>query len=132
MSSEDYAAASPFFNLSPSALAEEEENLLDIMLPVEQQATTNDTTAKRKKKKRRKAKQHIEDETAILKNNQISNSNLYWKEGYLLFGHNKQELPLTKRVYAKVRVLKSLYFCAPKQSFPQQRNEASSIWVAVS
>jgi hypothetical protein len=110
----------PFFTLSPHALAKEEQFLQDIMSPNERANSTEDTSIARRKKKRRKHKSQMLIVQAPCTADGIlnKNSSLGWKEGYILLGYNKQSLPLTKRVYAKVRPLTQLFIHCIGSSFP--------------
>lgn len=92
-----------FFDLSPAVLANEEESLLDIMIPMEQQAPTESAACKKKRRKRKTKQSKIQIEQQALSNNQTNDTSLDWKEGYLLFGCDRQDFPLTKRVFVKVR-----------------------------
>ena len=99
----------PFFTLAPAELAQEEESLLDIMVPNEPTNSTKSTASLKRKKKRRKPKERIK--TNHLTSNRIQfNSGLDWKEGYLLLIHDRESLSLTTRVFVKVSIPISCYF----------------------
>ena len=93
----------PIFSLSPTALDEAEEKLLDIMVPTVPVKPSSNSISKRTKRRKRKHLQKQVKETTLTQN-QICPTSLDWKEGYLLIGFNNQTLPLTMRVYAKVCV----------------------------
>jgi len=98
----------PVFTLSPTALAEAEEKLLDIMVPTALLEPSSNSKSKRKKNRKRKQKQKQLEETTLTQN-QIRPKSLDWKEGYLLIGFSNQIMPLSKRVYAKVSAHTSFF-----------------------
>jgi hypothetical protein len=105
----------PFFTLSPNALCQEEEKLLDIMVPIEHTNSTLTNAAPKQKKKKRKRTKHTEQTT--VSDHHINRSSLQWKEGYLYLGC-AQDLPLKNRVYVKVRTCIMPYPFAFCNSFP--------------
>lgn len=90
-----------FLNLSPGALAQEEENLLNIMISSEPSNSTNCALPKRKKKKKMSHHQMPEGHT-INENQKIQSLSSHRKEGFLLLLSGNQNMDSTIRVYAKV------------------------------
>ena len=124
----------PFFTLSPSALAKEEQHLLDIMVSCNPTNLMDAASSKPKKKKRKQKQsqmQMLQPDSASY-NSHTNNPYFDWKEGYLLFGHNDHALPITRKVYAKVRVSPIVHFSLSWQCFQQRcQYEASSIWMVI-
>jgi hypothetical protein len=118
-----------FFTLSPNALSQEEEKLLDIMVPMQHESATFDNAAPKRKKKRRRVK-HT-DQTGTSSDNHMNRSSLGWKEGYLHLGC-EQDLPLRNRVYVKVRNPTMPYPFASIIASHSNKNQVSSIWMVVS
>ncbi|KAL3793158.1 hypothetical protein HJC23_005660 [Cyclotella cryptica] len=92
-----------FLNLSPTALAQEEVNLLDIMIPSETSNTTNVAIPKRKKKQKMS---HDQETSEHIIREDLS---FHRKEGFLLLVRDNQNMLLKNRVYATVRYFTALF-----------------------
>ena len=126
---------SPFFTLSPSALAKEEEHLLNIMVSYNQTDSMKASLSKPKKKKRKLKHSQmnmLQPYSNALYNSHTNMSNFDWKEGYLLLGLNDYALPLTRKVYAKVRFSPFVHFTTLRQYFQLwYQYEASSVGLVI-